>query len=212
MIQMKAQWNLTLTASLLIGAIHAIPVPIAHIVGVYAAVVWTLELSWMARASALCHTVQDNSRTLICSLNIWSILFAHPWTLWGTLTTVGFIWTVPAVVVRVTAPGMRDAVLVGTSELIRGARPRYPRRTVVFVAVIKAVIVPVAAPRCRHTAFVGTSERSRGASAICKEENSIKVSRFYLNATNQSVIESVLLTPQPISSLLSWQSSTPSHL
>lgn len=51
----------TLTASLLISAIHAIPVPITHIVGVYAAVVWALELSWVARASTPCHRVQDNS-------------------------------------------------------------------------------------------------------------------------------------------------------
>lgn len=47
--------NLTLTASLLISPIHAIPVPITHIAGVYAAVVWTLELPWVARASQLCH-------------------------------------------------------------------------------------------------------------------------------------------------------------
>lgn len=185
---MKAEWNLTLTASLLISAVHAIPVAITHIVGVYAAVVWTLELSWMARASTLCHRMQDNSWTLICLLNLCTFeasysdfcVIAYRWTLWGTLTTVGFIWTVPTVIVCVTAPGMRDAVLVGTSELIRGTRPRYPCRTVVFVAVIKAVVVPIAAPCCRHTAFVGTSECRRGASAICKEENSVKVSLFFV--------------------------------
>lgn len=50
----------TLTASSLISPIHAISVPIAHIVGVYAAVVWTLKLSRMARAPQFCHRLEDN--------------------------------------------------------------------------------------------------------------------------------------------------------
>lgn len=57
---MKGQRSSTLTASLLISPIHAISVPITHIVGVYAAVVWTLKLSRVTRASQFCHRLQDN--------------------------------------------------------------------------------------------------------------------------------------------------------
>lgn len=59
-IQMKEQRNSTLTASSLISPIHAISVPITHIVGVYAAVVWTLKLSRMTRAPQFCRRLQDN--------------------------------------------------------------------------------------------------------------------------------------------------------
>lgn len=43
-----------LTASLLIRPVHTVPVPITDIAGVYAAVVWTLKLSWIACASQIC--------------------------------------------------------------------------------------------------------------------------------------------------------------
>ncbi len=54
-----------LTASLLICPIHTVPVSITDIVGVYAAVVWTLKLSWMACASQICHhKLLDSSMSL----------------------------------------------------------------------------------------------------------------------------------------------------
>lgn len=37
-------------ASLLVCSIHTVPVPITDIVGVYAAVVWTLKLPWVTCA------------------------------------------------------------------------------------------------------------------------------------------------------------------
>lgn len=40
-------------ASLLVRPVHTVPVSITDIVRVYAAVVWTLKLSWMACASQM---------------------------------------------------------------------------------------------------------------------------------------------------------------
>lgn len=67
-------------------------------------------------------------------------------TICSTLTAVGLIRAVPAVVIGVTAPGVRDAALVGAGELIGQTRSRRPGGTVGLVAVVKAVVVAVAAP------------------------------------------------------------------
>lgn len=64
----------------------------------------------------------------------------------STLTAVDLIRAVPAVVIGVTAPGVRDAALVGAGELIGRARSRHPGGTVRLVAVVEAVVVAVAAP------------------------------------------------------------------
>lgn len=64
----------------------------------------------------------------------------------STLTAVSFVRAVPAVVIGVTAPGVRDAALVGAGELIGQTRSRHPGGTVGLVAVVEAVVVAVAAP------------------------------------------------------------------
>lgn len=87
------------------------------------------------------------------------------------LTTVSLIWTVPAVVISVTTPGMRDAAVVGTGKLVCRTCSRYPCRTVLFITVIKTVIVPITAPSWRHTVLVGTGECSRGTSSIWKKDD-----------------------------------------
>lgn len=69
---------------------------------------------------------------------------------------------------------MRDAALVGTSELIGGTRPRDRCRASGLIAVVKAVVVPVAAPRRGHAAFIGAGECSRGAGAVCKKKQKRK--------------------------------------
>ncbi len=62
----KLQSRKVLTASLLVRPIHTVPVPVTDIVGVYAAVVWTLKLSWMARASQICqHKLLDNNMIIL---------------------------------------------------------------------------------------------------------------------------------------------------
>lgn len=64
----------------------------------------------------------------------------------STLTAVCLIRAVPAVVIGVTAPGVRDAALVGAGELIAQTRSRHPGGTVGLVAIVEAVVVAVAAP------------------------------------------------------------------
>lgn len=84
----------------------------------------------------------------------------------STLTAVNLIRAVPAVVVGVAAPGVRDAALVGAGELIGQTRSRRPGGTVGLVAVVEAVVVAVAAPDGRHAALVGAGECRRGAGVV----------------------------------------------
>lgn len=81
-------------------------------------------------------------------------------------TAVCFIGPVSTVVICIAAPRMRDASVVGTCELIGGARSWHPCGAVDLVAVIKAIIVPVAAPLCWHAALTGTGEGQGGTSSV----------------------------------------------
>lgn len=84
------------------------------------------------------------------------------------LTTVVLIGSVSAVIVGVTEPCARDAVMVGAAELVGLASARALGGTLPLVTAIKTVIVSVAVPASGHTVLIGTGKGNGRACVVCE--------------------------------------------